>query len=154
MSLYNRLFGENEEATALLGMISCTRNTFMRYRDVYLNPEGNIITVTTRIGGPNRKDYAQVFKDIIRNENYIRNYDDNFDNTYCYFEFKVPDKYSQACKSMAPKENRLSVGEMFKKEVEEADIPGSPASKRMEALANEIFNKSKNDKGNIHIIGL
>lgn len=51
MSLYNRLFQENEDATALLGMISCTRDMFQRYRDVFLNVEGNVITVLTRLGG-------------------------------------------------------------------------------------------------------
>ena len=30
MSLYNRLFQENEDATALLGMILCTREMFQR----------------------------------------------------------------------------------------------------------------------------
>lgn len=51
MSIYNALFSENEDATALLGMIGCTRNEFMRYRDVYLNVTGDIITVVSRIGG-------------------------------------------------------------------------------------------------------
>ena len=45
MSLYNRLFQENEDATALLGMISCTREMFQRYRDVHLNTEGDTITI-------------------------------------------------------------------------------------------------------------
>ena len=57
MSLYNRLFNENKDATALLGMINCTRNDFMRYRDVYLNKTGTIITVVARIGRYNRKEY-------------------------------------------------------------------------------------------------
>ena len=48
MSLYNRLFGENPDAMALLGMIGTTRNDFKRYRDVNLNKDGNIIIVTTR----------------------------------------------------------------------------------------------------------
>lgn len=51
MSLYNVLFGENEEATVLLGMIGATREDFGRYRDVYLNTEGNKIIVLTRVGG-------------------------------------------------------------------------------------------------------
>ena len=48
MSLYNALFQENEDATALLGMIGCTREIFQRYRDVNLNHEGPVITGMTR----------------------------------------------------------------------------------------------------------
>ena len=71
MSLYNRLFGENPDAMALLGMIGTTRNDFQRYRDVNLNKDGNIIIVTTRLGGGNRDNYKQVFTNMRRNENYI-----------------------------------------------------------------------------------
>ena len=37
MSLYNRLFGENPDATILLGMLGLTRDSFGRYRDCFLN---------------------------------------------------------------------------------------------------------------------
>ena len=115
MSLYNKLFGENEDATALLGMLSLTRKDFERYRDVYLNKKGTKMIVLTRIGGGNRKDYKDVFKNIKKHPEYIKNYDDKFDKTYAYFEFDVPEKYKYTCKSIAPKEDRLSVGDMFKK---------------------------------------
>ena len=139
MSLYNRLFGENENAVPLLGMISLTKNDFQRYRDVYLNKEGTKITVLTRLGGGNRNDYKETIEKIRKNPNYIYDYDDGYDSTYAYFEFTVPDKYTQTCKILAPKEDRLSVGEMFKKEIEEANIPGSPAAKRQEEIAEMLF---------------
>lgn len=139
MSLYNRLFGENEDATALLGMVSVTRNDFQRYRDVHLNKEGTEIIVTTRLGGGNRNYYRQVFTNMKKNENYIKDEDDKFDNTYCYFRFKVPEKYADTCKKIAPKEDQPSVGEMFKREIEESKKPGTAAAKRMEALASAIF---------------
>lgn len=151
MSMYSRLFGENKDATILLGMAGTTREFFLRYRDVYLNPEADIITVLTRLGGDNRKHYKEIFNQIKSNPNYIRNYDDDFDETYCYFEFKVPDKYKDACKHMAPKEKVLTVGDKFKKETEEAQIPGTPAYKRSEELLNWIIYNMEN--GN-HMIGL
>ena len=40
---------------------------------------------------------------------------------------------------IAPKEERLSVGELFKKEVEDSAIPGTEAYKRMEKIADEIM---------------
>ena len=151
MSLYNQLFGEDENATALLGMIKVTRNDFGRYRDVHLNKEGTKIIVTTRLGGGNRDDYKQVFINMTKNENYIDNYDDAFDNTYCYFVFRVPKKYLKTCQTIAPKEDPLTVGELFKKEVEEADIPGTDAYKRMDAIAKQIMGEI--EKGN-HFIEL
>jgi hypothetical protein len=141
VSLYNRLFGENEYSDILLGFIGVNKNMFMRYRDCYLNKEGTIVTILTRLGGVNRRTYKQVFNNVKQNPNYVRDYDDDYDDTYCYFEFKVENKYLKTAKIMAPKENRLSVGDMFKKEIEESQIEGSPASKRMEALANEISEK-------------
>ena len=151
MSLYNKLFGENENAMALLGMIELTRNDFQRYRDVYLNKSATIITVLARIGGDNRKNFKQVFINIRKNKWYIRDFDDNFDNTYTYIQFKIPEKYQYTCKMIAPKEEELTVGEKFKKEVEEADIPRTDAYKRMDAIAKQIMGEI--EKGN-HFIEL
>lgn len=151
MSLYNKLFGENENAMALLGIIELTRNDFQRYRDVYLNKSATIITVLARIGGDNRKNFKQVFINIRKNKWYIRDFDDNFDNTYTYIQFKIPEKYQYTCKMIAPKEEELTVGEKFKKEVEEADIPGTDAYKRMDAIAKQIMGEI--EKGN-HFIEL
>lgn len=151
MSLYNRLFGENPDATALLGMLSLTRKDFERYRDVYLNKGGTRIIVVARIGGTQKKYYKHVFKTIKKHPNYIKNYDDEFDQTYTYFEFSIPEKYAHTCKSFAPKEERLSVGDMFKKEAEESQIPGTEAYKRAEEIAAEIM---KNLESGNHIIEL
>ena len=139
MSLYNRLFQENEDAMALLGMISCTRDMFQRYRDVFLNVEGNVITVLTRLGGGNRKDYQEVFDAMKCSPYYIRDYDDVFDETYCYFDFSVPEKYKKTCKMMAPKEEWPGIKAIFEKEIAESKIPGSNDEKRMDQIAASIF---------------
>lgn len=151
MSLYNQLFGENEDAMALLGMLSLTRNDFQRYRDVYLNKEGNKIIVLTRLGGNNAKYYRQVYMNMRRHKYYIKDYDDEFDNTYAYFEFKVPKEYENTCKSIAPSEDRLTVSAMFEKEIKEAENPNSEAAKKIEKIADEII---KNIKNNNPFIGL
>ena len=92
MSLYNKLFGENENAMALLGMIELTRNDFQRYRDTYLNKSATIITVVARIGGKYRIIYKDIFNNVRENKWYIKDFDDNYDNTYTYIQFKVPEK--------------------------------------------------------------
>ena len=139
MSLYNRLFSENKDATALLGMINCTRDDFMRYRDVYLDKTGTIITVVARIGGRNRKEYGCILNNIRKNVYYKKDFDDNLDDTYTYIQFSAPEEYIKTCKMIAPKEERLSVGELFKKEIEESEIPGTEASKKMEKIVDEIM---------------
>ena len=151
MSLYGRLFGENEEAPVILGFAGLTRGMFMRYRDCFLNPDGTIVTVITRIGGNNRDEYRQAHTDIKRHPNYICDYDDAFYNTYCYFEFKVDDKFLETAKKIAPKEQHISVGDMFKKECEEANIPGSPAAKRQEEIAKFIFDAMENGEHRIDL---
>lgn len=151
MSLYNKLFGENENAMELLGMIKLTRNDFGRYRDTYLNKNATIITVLARIGGDNRKNYKQVFTNIRKNKWYIRDFDDNFDNTYAYLQFKVPEEYQYTCKIIAPKEEELTVSEKFKKELAEAEIQGTDAYKKMDIIAKQIMGEI--EKGN-YIINL
>ena len=144
MRLYTKLFGENPDATALLGMIGLTRPSFERYRDAYLNKYGTKIIVLARIGGGNTETYREVYENMKSHPYFIKAYDDNFDETYAYFEFSVPEKYKKACKMMAPKEDRLSVGDMFHKEVKEAEKPDTEAAKRMEDIAKTIMDAIEN----------
>lgn len=51
MSIYNTMFGTNEDAAALLGMIEVNKEYFARFRDVELTNSGNTIRVFTRLGG-------------------------------------------------------------------------------------------------------
>ena len=154
MSLYNFLFGENKNSDILLGVIGLCKKDFGRYRDIFLNKEGTIITVLTRIGGNNRKDYETELTNLSNNKNYIKDYDDKYDNTYAYFEFKVPEKYSKMCKTIAPKENRLSLKEMFDNEIEQSNIEGSDANKRMNEFKKIILDEIDKAENDINIIGI
>lgn len=87
----------------------------------------------------NKLDYNGVYIYVRKHKNYIRDYEDSLDNTYTYFEFEIPDKYKSTTNKMKPTEDRLSVGDLFKKEIEEARIPGSPAAKRQEEIAEWIM---------------
>ena len=139
MSLYNRLFGENEDAEVLLGVISVTRSMFGRYRDIYLNKEGTVVTVVSRIGGWNKSDFKQEYNRIENHPNYIKTYTDDIDPTYAYFEFTVPDEYKYTCKKIAPESDRLSVGRMFEEEIKEANDSNSEAHKKMMKIGEAIF---------------
>ena len=51
----------------------------------------------------------------------------------------VPEEFIYVAIRMAPEEDRISVGDMFKKEIEDAKVPGSPAAKRQEEIADLIM---------------
>ena len=138
MSLYNQLFGENKDAGALLAMIGLSRTDFQRYRDAWLNKDGNIITVFTRLGGDNRKTYQHVISSLRNNKWFKIDFDDDFDNTYAYFQFNIPNEYKEVCKEMSPEEERPSFEEMFKKELNEMNTPGTKAYETAEKIAKQL----------------
>ena len=109
MSLYNMLFGENPFAETLLLILGTHRDKIPRYRDCFLNDEGDIV-IHTRTGGGNRDwyDSAESYKrenpdateDDLKgpfNEHlralpgFKRDEDDDFDSTYADFIFDVPE---------------------------------------------------------------
>lgn len=151
MSLYNQLFGENKDAGALLTMIRLSREDFQRYRDAWLNKDGNIITVFTRLGGDNRKSFQSIISSIRKNKWFKNDFDDNFDNTYAYFQFYVPKEYIGLCKELAPAEERPSFKDMFEKEIKEMNTPGTKAYETAEKIAKQILDNM--ESGN-HIINL
>lgn len=153
MSLYNSLFGTNEEMPILLGMLGVNKEYFSRFRDIDLINNGNIIRVFTRLGGGNREDYNETWEKIKNHILYIKDYDDDFDSTYAYIEFNIPDKFKKTAKKMF-KGEPVSFEDRFKKELDEMNVPGTEAYKRAEAIAQEIIKELEGDKGNIHIISL
>jgi hypothetical protein len=96
MSLYNALFGTNAIADVLLASLELARNDVGRFRDCYLQGENEDdlrICVYTRNGGGNREDYQDIFEELSRHPNYIRDYDDDFDCTYATIEFSLPEAF-------------------------------------------------------------
>jgi hypothetical protein len=143
MSLYNVLFGENEDTPVLLGMLNVNKAYFDRFRDVYLFDNGKRIRVYTRLGGENRKNYEETWNKIKNHKNYSKDFDDDFDNTYAYIDFSIPEEYIITAEKMF-KEEPLTVSEMFHNEVEEMDVPGSKASNKAEEIAKIIMNAIEN----------
>lgn len=110
MSLYNLLFGMNPSASVLLKMLNLTEEDIGRFRDAYMQ-DGKIV-IYTRNGGGNRGHWDFVYDKnaegadcpcpgckmdyvLSAHPNYVRDYDDDFDSTYAYVVFDVPEKYRE-----------------------------------------------------------
>ena len=91
MSLYNMLYGVNPSTFYILPMLGKHPDEYPRYRDCFVNDDNQIV-VLTRVGGMNRNTGFKE-DELYKHPNYIKTYDDDFDNTYGYYVFSVPDKW-------------------------------------------------------------
>ncbi len=91
MSLYNMLMGFSHFCLTIMPMLGRKQNEYPRFRDCYVTDEGNI-AIYTRVGGGNR-DCGYGEEELYKDENFITTYDDEYDNTYGTYEFRVPEKW-------------------------------------------------------------
>lgn len=116
MSLYNTLNGMNPITPALLDILSLDgiKYNIPRFRDIYLNEDGTMITVLARIGGGNREAYGKAIENLKNNHpNYLKDYDDEYDPTYALIEFSVPEVHAERCKQLATGTKHPSLQESF-----------------------------------------
>lgn len=91
MSLYNMMNGFNPACVYILPMLGKKSDEYPRFRDCFVTEDNNI-AIFTRVGGGNRgQGYGE--EKLMEDENFIRDYDDDFDNTYATYVFKVPEKW-------------------------------------------------------------
>jgi len=92
MSLYNMINGVNPAAFFILPMLGEKHpDNYPRFRDCFVTKDNNI-AVYTRVGGGNRNcDYGE--EELYEHPNFIKTYDDDFDNTYATYEFSVPKEW-------------------------------------------------------------
>ena len=90
MSLYNMINGFNPYCFFFIPMLGRKPEEYPRFRDYFLTKENNI-AIYTRVGGGNRNcGYGE--ENLYKDENFITTYDDEYDNTYAIYEFKVQKK--------------------------------------------------------------
>lgn len=106
MSLYNMLFGNNPLAGTVLSALNLSPNDIPRFRDAYYDADEDQLVVYTRTGGGNREYYGEpggydnegyegpFNSDLEAHPEYIRDEDDDFDSTYAYFYFKIPEAFA------------------------------------------------------------
>lgn len=138
MALYTQLFGENEDAMAILGFAGLTREMFPRYRDVFLDDKGLTVLVYTRIGGANREYFKDEINKLKLHKQYVCNYDDHHDETYAYFKFNVLPEYVDTAKKVF-KEDPVSVWDKFQNHIKKAEDPNSEEHKKDQEIADQIM---------------
>ena len=154
MSLYNALFDRNPLTPLLLKILEIDQPDGKyesgRFRDVYLNAEGTKIILLTRNGGNNREDYFP--KNILGHPNYLRDYDDNFDSTYCYIEFSVPERFQAALKKLALGKEPETVHEKFERVTKDLEEnKATPEVKKGKKIMQEILKKMESGETIIEI---
>jgi len=91
MGLYNWLSSPDPTAPFVLTYLQLDPQVCKRFRDAWI--ADHELAVYTRLGGNNRSRYPEVFELIRKHPHYLRDVDDQFDNTYCTFFFSVPEQY-------------------------------------------------------------
>lgn len=90
MNLYNMLNGVNPCTFLILPMLGKHPDEYPRFRDCFIE-EGQIV-VFTRVGGNNRNSgFGE--DQLYSHPNFVRTYDNDFDSTYGYYVFSVPDEW-------------------------------------------------------------
>ena len=91
--MYEMVCTINPDAGKVLDLIEIDP-TFLieecRLRDVYLSKDKTKVVIFTRIGGGNRSYHAPAITKLRNFKGYVTDYDDDFDNTYAYFEYQIP----------------------------------------------------------------
>ncbi len=100
MSLYNVLFGHNDNAEFLLRVLNIHANQITRFRDIFW--DGEHIVIHTRTGGGNREEYAVDNERLTRVPGYVRDEDAEFDPTYANFYYKPPAEMEAIVKQLKP----------------------------------------------------
>lgn len=114
MSLYNMVNGANPATFFILPMLGKHADDYPRFRDCFveereftfedglptMRPKADglkepVICVFTRVGGGNREEYADDIEELQQSDEYITDYDDDFDSTYATFVFRVPEQWKE-----------------------------------------------------------
>ena len=89
--LYNMVHGVNPATFLILPMLGKHPDEYPRFRDCFITEDDHIL-VLTRVGGGNRNDgYGE--EELYKDPHFIKTYDADWDCTYGYYEFSVPDEW-------------------------------------------------------------
>jgi len=143
MSLYNMMFGVNPLAKVLIKMLELKKDDVGRFRDIFYDKDKKLIILYTRNGGGNREEYQPVFDALEANHpHYVRDYDDDFDSTYAYVEFKVPEQFKEILDKLSVDSDKVeTISEKFDRVIKE-----------MQSMDKEQMQKDKRFSGLFDVI--
>lgn len=158
MGLYNVLFGVNPLTVLLRPILDLDQDGGKwrsgRFRDIYLNADGSRIILYTRNGGGNRKHWddeseegegcacagCTITRHLPKHPQYVRDWDDDFDSTYAYVEFTVPEQWQDVCTGLATGEEPATVSARFDTLVSALEAKEqTEETKRALEVGKEIF---------------
>ena len=118
MSLFDLAIGNSEVPRPLMGMAGLTPQIVARYRDHWLEREGEdtlIVAVYVRLGGGNRAEYAEQLDAMHALPTFVSDADDGFDNTYCTLRFRVPKPmaYEWLMENHRDQHDRVTIDEVW-----------------------------------------
>ena len=116
MSLYNMVNGFNPACLIIMPMLGRKQEDYPRFRDCFVANKQEIV-ILTRVGGNNRNQgYGE--EELYKDPHFLRTFDDEFDSTYGYYVFSVPEKWKKDFDAIM--EDRFSdVSEEYVKYLEE-----------------------------------
>lgn len=92
MSLYNMIHGYNPACLVFLPMLGRQYHEYPRFRDCFVSEDEKNILILLRVGGNNRNNgFEEDF--LYKDKHFIRTYDADFDETYGFYEFSVPERW-------------------------------------------------------------
>lgn len=147
MSMYNMLFGVNPFSKVYLEMLGLDFEKVPRFRDTFLDEENNqlYLVVYTRTGGGNREYYVEENNYMKNNPYYAFDRDDDFDSTYAYFFFNLPESAKEAINDIARIDHNLPPADKWKrmfKAMEKGD-QSDPQFKRALEVGDKLFGDIK-----------
>lgn len=96
MSMFDLVIGNSGWPRALMDILwDITPEMVGRYRDHWLERDESgdepalVLAIYTRVGGGNRADYAEGIAQMQALTTYVSDADDDFDNTYATFRFRL-----------------------------------------------------------------
>ena len=148
MGLHNALFGVNPLANIYLGLLELPLREIPRFRDAYF--DGEHIVIFTRTGGGNREYYDEP------NENnkegpwnstlrahplFLSEQDDDFDSTFAYFLFKLPNEEMLAKLKEAIEPDTPPMEKFHKLMADIEARKDTPQTRKAAAVGKKIFEK-------------
>ena len=140
MSLYNMLMQRNPASPYLLAALGIDQDTqdewpLGRMRDMYTSEDGSKIFIFTRNGpsgmGLSEEERDKINTNFEKHPQFVRWFLDDFDSTYCTYEFNTPEEYLELVQGIAEVTDTIPPLVRFNKLVEDMK-----AGKDNEQVAN------------------